>query len=264
MGALKWGCCASESCRSYLTLPELHSSNRRHDRSPPHKIPFFALWGNPFGPAPGPQSRAGRTDSAFASSPGGNNWLGNKGRSNGFAEYFCICYEVEPQPFFRIFLNYGRNHSFSLSTGTNFFQQQSYKTLPFYLQFPHHNCKEHSRSFLLCCDIRGNNFGHARKSKWQESCCKVLGKCALGRQVIDATWQNINTNIKSLRFMVLYSKHLTEEVLDAQPLTPVLALLQGVLHRCRMVFKVIKAQRNSGSLDSSSHRTEISIVLPIP
>lgn len=37
--------------------------------------------------------------------------------------------------------------------------------------------------------------------------------------------------------MVLYSKHLTEEVLDAQPLALVLALLQGVLHSSRMVFK---------------------------
>lgn len=82
---------------------------------------------------------------------------------------------------------------------------------------------------------------------------------ALGRQVIDGTWQNTNINIKSLRLMVLYSKHLIEEVLGAQPLAPVLALLQGVLHRCRMVFKVIKAQTNSGSLDSSSHRTEMSI-----
>lgn len=59
--------------------------------------------------------------------------------------------------------------------------------------------------------------------------------------------------------MVFFSKHLIEEVLGVQPLAPVLALLQGVLHRCRIVFKVIKAQKNLGSLDSSSHRTETSI-----
>lgn len=89
---------------------------------------------------------------------------------------------------------------------------------------------------------------------------RALARCwegALGRQVIDGTWQNTNINFKSLRFVVLYSKHLAEEVLDAQPLAPVLALLQGVLHSCRMVFKVIKAQRNSGSLDFTSHRTEM-------
>lgn len=80
---------------------------------------------------------------------------------------------------------------------------------------------------------------------------RAVARCwegALGRQVIDGTWQNTNINIKSLRFMVLYSKHLTEEVLDAQPLALVLALLQGVLHSCRTVFKVIKAPRKNGQL----------------
>lgn len=89
-------------------------------------------------------------------------------------------------------------------------------------------------------------------------------ECALGRQVIDGTWQNTKINIKSLRLMVFYSKHLIEEVLGAQPLSPVLALLQGVLHRCRLVFKAIKVQKNLGSLDSSSHRTEMSIGHHIP
>lgn len=52
----------------------------------------------------------------------------------------------------------------------------------------------------------------------------MLGMCS-GEPVIDGAWQNTYINIKSLRFMVLYSRYLTEEVFGPQPLAPVLAVL---------------------------------------
>lgn len=57
-------------------LPELHTCSGCCDRGVPWDL-LLCLTGNPF--APVPQSWAGRTDSAFASSPGGNNWFGNDG-----------------------------------------------------------------------------------------------------------------------------------------------------------------------------------------
>lgn len=79
-----------------------------------------------------------------------------------------------------------KNHSFSLTTGTNFFQQQSYKNLPLYLQFPHQNPKEHSRIF--CCVVLSegtilNMPGGASGRRAVARCWE----CALGRQVIDGT-----------------------------------------------------------------------------
>lgn len=179
MGALKWVCCASESCRSYVSRASHLQwvSDRGVPRESP-RLPYRAqlLQGNPFGSAPG--HRAGQVglplllhlpqEETIDLETMGVKW---------FCTIFLGLLSSWPQPFFKWIFFRGRNHSFSLTTGTNSFQQHSYKNLPFYLQFPHHNPKEYSRSFLWCCAFRGSNLGHARKSKWQKSCCKVLGRC---------------------------------------------------------------------------------------